>query len=100
MKKKEARVDVKKKTFWGLECVKQVDELVSADLSRVLLGSSDNELQVLAQVALQQLLEAHQAIVDVQVAKELDQPCWVEERSGVDDNALDVLNVLVVLQGL
>ena len=60
--------------FGALEGVEQVNELVGADLGGVLLRSSNHKLQVLAQVALEQLLEYNQAVIDIQVTKVLDQP--------------------------
>lgn len=85
-------------TFGSLELFEHLDEADGADQVRVLGRGLDDDLQVLPNVDLEHLVEALERLLDREGAKVLDEPVRLEE-VGVNHDALDVVDVLVVLEG-
>lgn len=79
--------------------LKQLDELNGAKQVRVFRSNLHDHRQVLPDVALEHLLETRDSLLDAELAKVVDKPLCVVQ-IGVDDASLDVLEVVVVLQGL
>ena len=78
--------------------LEQRDDLVAAELLRVLLSNVHDQLQVGRHVGHQQLAQALERPLGGQRAEKLEQRLRVD-RVHVDDRALDVLEVGVVLFG-
>lgn len=80
----------------GLE---ELDKLEGSEEVRVFGRDLDHDLEVLADVDGEHLLQAGERLLDGEAAEVADEPVGGEE-VGVDDDSLDVVEVLVVLESL
>mmetsp|Transcript_10474 Transcript_10474/g.36145 ORF Transcript_10474/g.36145 Transcript_10474/m.36145 type:complete len:1393 (-) Transcript_10474:82-4260(-) len=94
----KVRPEVEVQALVGLEGLKELNDSRRSDLLGVLLSNLDDQLQVLLHVDGQHLLEAGEGPLWGQGAEELHQSLGLDCMS-VDDDALDVREVAVVLQG-
>lgn len=68
-------------------------------LLRVFGRNLNNNLQVLTQISSKHLLQTLKSLIDREAAKVIDSPFGVK-KVGVGQNALNIVDVAVVFQGL
>jgi hypothetical protein len=79
--------------------LEQLDELDRSKEVRVFSGNLNDNLEVLTHVGPEHLLEARNRLLDGKTAKVVYEPFRIEQ-VGMHNDPLDVIDILVVLEGL